>query len=65
MSHIRRRDRVDEDEAVQIIDVVEQALATAEQSRHQVKLSPEDDTVENAPGDHDRTRFDVKVGAAR
>ncbi|HEY9225916.1 MAG TPA: hypothetical protein VIP11_04670 [Gemmatimonadaceae bacterium] len=38
MSHIRRRDRFHENEAVQVVDAVEQALACAEQRRHQVKL---------------------------
>jgi hypothetical protein len=33
VNHVRRRDRLDQDEIVQVVDVIEQALAAAEQRR--------------------------------
>jgi hypothetical protein len=44
MRHIRCRDRFDQDEAVQVVDGVEQALAPAEQRWHQVNLHLVDQT---------------------
>jgi hypothetical protein len=44
MNHVRRGDHLDQDQVAQVIDVVEQALAPAEQRRDEMKLHLVDQT---------------------